>query len=79
MKNDMLSNQLPKALRESRMPDESEQLAIEELVEMGKEFAIMCETVSDYAKKQNMKPKNLVKEIFYSALLYKEFLDKYLP
>ncbi|MDD5698778.1 MAG: hypothetical protein PHH77_09205 [Victivallaceae bacterium] len=54
-------------------------LAVEDLIRKGKEFSDMCDLISDYARKENKTPEGLVKEIFYSAVEYKNFLDRTLP
>jgi hypothetical protein len=79
MEHISISEQHYEIIKKHRIANWSIRIATEELIARGKEFSDMCDTISEYARKKNKTPDGIVKEIFYSAVEYKNFLDKNLP
>lgn len=74
-----ISEQHHEIIKKHKISNKSIRIAAEDLITRGKEFSDMCDTVSEYAHKENKTPEGVVKEIFYSAVEYKKFLNKNLP
>lgn len=79
MRHIFISKQHHEIIIRHKISSESIRIAAEGLIEMGKEFSEMCDIVSEYARKKNKTSNEIVKEIFYSAVEYKKFLDKNTP
>ncbi|MBU8901808.1 MAG: hypothetical protein KOO69_03630 [Victivallales bacterium] len=74
-----ISEQHHEIVEKHKTSNESITVTAENLIKRGKEFSDMCDIVSEYAQEENKTPESVVKEIFYSAVEYRNFLNRNLP